>query len=220
MVFIAIPTQKFPNFLPSTFTSEAKTDDIRRNILAARLGLAREYYDQMKATAKKHRRDDLGNGDCASDLLLRIREVAYGQIDDVDDVISVCKLFRDDIVLDNLDKAQLVSVAKYLSVFTLGGDEMARVALRTRLRSILQEDRQLYFEVALRRDWNAGTARTDEERARAMLRIARNDQRWTAQGRLPRSDEYVAAARGGEASTDDVACDGEYAVDAREGGHH
>ena len=130
----------------------------------------------MKATAKKHRRDDLGNGDCASDLLLRIREVAYGQVDDVDDVISVCKLFRDDIVLDNLDKAQLVSVAKYLSVFSLGGDEMARVALRTRLRSITQEDRQLYFEVAFGRRWDAGTARTDEERARAMLRTARNDQ--------------------------------------------
>lgn len=168
--------------MPSTFTSEAKKDDIRRNILEARLGLAREYYDQMKATAKKHRRDDLGNGDCASELLQRIREVSYGQIDDVDDVISVCKLFRDDIVIDNMDKAQIVSVAKYLSVFTLGGDEMARVALRTRLRSIVQEDRLLYFEVALWGVWDAGTAGTDEERAGAMLRVARLDERWTAQG--------------------------------------
>ena len=141
--------------MPSTFTSEAKKDDIRRNILEARLGLAREYYDQMKATAKKHRRDDLGNGDCASELLQRIREVSYGQIDDVDDVISVCKLFRDDVMIDNLDKAQITSIAKYLNVLTIGGDEMTRVALRTRLRSIIREDRELYFEVGMMRHVNS-----------------------------------------------------------------
>lgn len=168
--------------MPSTFTSEAKKGDIRRNILEARLGLAREYYDQMRASAKKHRREDLGNGACASELLQRIREVSYGQTDDVDDVIAVCKLFRDDVVIDNLDKAQLLSVAKYLGVFSLGGDEMARVALRTRLRSIIQEDRQLYFEVGLGAAWDAGAAAADEERARAVLRDAGNDQRWAAQG--------------------------------------
>ena len=143
----------------------------------------------MKANAKKHRREDLGNGDCASDLLHQIREVSYGQMDDVESVVAVCKLFRDDIVLDNLDKAQILSVAKYLNVFTLGGDEMARVALRTRLRSIIQEDRQLYFEVDERGECDAGAAEPHEERIGAVLRAARNDERWIIEGRVPRSDE-------------------------------
>ena len=119
------------------------------------MNMAREYYDTMQSNAKKHRREDLGNGENASDLLTAIRQVAYGQVNDTDDVITVCKLFRDDVMIDNLDKAQITSIAKYLNVLTIGGDEMARVALRTRLRSIIREDRELYFEVGMMRHVNS-----------------------------------------------------------------
>lgn len=78
-----------------------------------------------------------------------IRAVAYGGVDDLDDIIYVTKLFRDDIIIDYLDKNQITSIAKYMNVLTLGGDEMTRVGLRTRIRSIIKEDRQLYFEVIL-----------------------------------------------------------------------
>lgn len=119
------------------------------------MNMAREYYDTMQSNAKKHRREDLGNGENASDLLTAIRQVAYGQVNDTDDVITVCKLFRDDVMIDNLDKAQITSIAKYLNVLTIGGDEMTRVALRTRLRSIIREDRELYFEVGMMRHVNS-----------------------------------------------------------------
>ena len=121
--------------------------------------MAREYYNTMQNNAKKHRREDLGNGEKANDLLTAIRQVAYGQVSDTDDVIKVCKLFRDDVVIDNLDKAQITSIAKYLNVLTLGGDEMTRVALRTRLRSIIREDRELYFEVGMMRHVNGRDCR-------------------------------------------------------------
>ena len=42
---MALTLQKFPNFLPSTFTSEAKKAEIRKDLIEARLGMAREYYD-------------------------------------------------------------------------------------------------------------------------------------------------------------------------------
>ncbi len=75
-----------------------------------------------------------------------MRAVAYGQVDDIDDVIRVCKLFPDAIVVDYLDRAQLTSIAKYMGVMTMGGEEMTRIGLKTRLRSIVKEDRELYFE--------------------------------------------------------------------------
>ena len=74
-----------------------------------------------------------------------MRAVAYGQVDDIDDVIRVCKLFPDAIVVDYLDRAQLTSIAKYMGVMTMGGEEMTRIGLKTRLRSIVKEDRELYF---------------------------------------------------------------------------
>ena len=73
--------------------------------------------------------------------------MAYGGVEDIDDVIYVTKYFRDDIIVDYLDKTQITSIAKYMNVLTLGGDEMTRVGLRTKIRSIIKEDRQLYFEV-------------------------------------------------------------------------
>ena len=58
--------QKFPNFLPSTFTSEAKKAEIRKDLIEARLGLAREYYEKMKANAKTQRRKDLSDAESSS----------------------------------------------------------------------------------------------------------------------------------------------------------
>lgn len=73
--------------------------------------------------------------------------MAYGKVDDIDDVICVTKYFRDDVIIDYLDKTQITSIAKYMNLLTLGGDEMTRIGLRTRIRSIIKEDRLLYFEV-------------------------------------------------------------------------
>lgn len=63
---MALTLQKFPNFLPSTFTSEAKKAEIRKDLIEARLGMAREYYEKMKANAKKQRRKDLSDTECSS----------------------------------------------------------------------------------------------------------------------------------------------------------
>lgn len=121
--------------------------------------MAREYYDKMKENAEKKKREDLSSGECADvgdnddtdlqDILKEIREVAYGKVDDIDDVICVTKYFRDDVIIDYLDKTQITSIAKYMNLLTLGGDEMTRIGLRTRIRSIIKEDRLLYFEVCV-----------------------------------------------------------------------
>lgn len=84
-------------------------------------------------------------------------------MEDLDDVIHVSKYFRDDLIVDFLDKTQINSIAKYMNVLTVGGDEITRVSLRTRIRSIIQEDRQLYFEVLFIpsmdcRDWSISHA--------------------------------------------------------------
>ena len=79
-------------------------------------------------------------------ILQQIRAVSYGQVSDLDDIIVVSKYFSDETIVDYLDKAQLTSIAKYMNVMTIGGDELTRVGLRTAVRRIVKEDRQLYFE--------------------------------------------------------------------------
>lgn len=52
--------------MPSTFTSEAKKAEIRKDLVEARLAMAREYYDKMKDKARKQRRKDLSDAECSS----------------------------------------------------------------------------------------------------------------------------------------------------------
>lgn len=52
--------------MPSTFTSEAKKAEIRKDLVEARLAMAREYYDKMKDNARKQRRKDLSDVECSS----------------------------------------------------------------------------------------------------------------------------------------------------------
>ena len=52
--------------MPSTFTSEAKKAEIRKDLVEARLAMAREYYDKMKDNARKQLRKDLSDAECSS----------------------------------------------------------------------------------------------------------------------------------------------------------
>ena len=52
--------------MPSTFTSEAQKAEIRKDLVEARLAMAREYYDKMKDNARRQRRKDLSDAECSS----------------------------------------------------------------------------------------------------------------------------------------------------------
>ncbi|KAK8801070.1 hypothetical protein WA588_001896 [Blastocystis sp. NMH] len=142
--------KKFPNFLPSTFTSETTKAEIRHNLVEARIAMAREYYDTMKRSAAQHSREDRACDACADELLRSVRRVAHGQSGDPTELTRVLRLFRDGVVVDQLDKPQLAAMARFLGVLTLGvtlgGDELVRTAVRRRLRGLAREDRELFAE--------------------------------------------------------------------------
>ena len=56
------------------------------------------------------------------------------------------RLFRDGVVVDQLDRPQLASLARFLGVLTGGGDEWVRTGVRRQLRGIAREDRELFAE--------------------------------------------------------------------------
>ena len=75
-----------------------------------------------------------------------MRRVAYGQCGDPNELTRVLRLFRDGVVVDHLDRPQLASLARFLGVLTVGGDELVRTGVRRRLRGIAREDRALFAE--------------------------------------------------------------------------
>jgi LETM1 and EF-hand domain-containing protein 1, mitochondrial len=63
-----------------------------------------------------------------------------------EDVIKVCKIFKDDLTLDNLSRPQLVGMCKYMNLNTFGTDAMLRYQIRHRMRQIKRDDKAISFE--------------------------------------------------------------------------
>jgi LETM1 and EF-hand domain-containing protein 1, mitochondrial len=62
------------------------------------------------------------------------------------DVIKVCRLFKDDLTLDNLSRPQLVGISRYMNLNTIGPDTFLRYQIRHRMRQIKRDDRAISFE--------------------------------------------------------------------------
>lgn len=58
----------------------------------------------------------------------------------------MCKIFRDDLTLDNLSRAQLVGMCRYMNLNTFGTDAILRYNIRHRMRQIKRDDRAISYE--------------------------------------------------------------------------
>lgn len=133
----------FPNMLPSTYEGQ-KDKDKKANILRATRKEVSEFLRQTlketglplsQATAQKEE---------FTNFFRKLR--ATGETPTADDVIKVCKVFKDDVTLDNLSRPQLVSMCRYLNLNTFGTDMMLRYQLRHRMRQIKRDDRAIAYE--------------------------------------------------------------------------
>ena len=71
---------------------------------------------------------------------------ATGETPSAEDVIKVCKIFKDDLTLDNLSRPQLVAICRYMNLNTFGTDAMLRYTIRHHMRQIKRDDKAISFE--------------------------------------------------------------------------
>ncbi|CAM1504603.1 Fc.00g021940.m01.CDS01 [Cosmosporella sp. VM-42] len=151
-VFIIVPLGEallplalklFPNMLPSTF-EEQKSKDAKALLLRSTRkevsGFLRQTLKETglplsQATAQKEE---------FSNFFRKVRTT--GEAPSAEDVIKVCKVFRDDLTLDNLSRPQLVSMCRYMNLNTFGTDMMLRYQIRHRMRQIKRDDKAISYE--------------------------------------------------------------------------
>ncbi|KAK2599961.1 LETM1 domain-containing protein ylh47 [Conoideocrella luteorostrata] len=151
-VFIIVPLGEallplalklFPNMLPSTFEGEKskeKKATVLRSTRKEVSGFLRQTLGETglplsQATAQKEE---------FSNFFRKVRST--GETPTHEDVIKVCKIFRDDMTLDNLSRPQLVSMCRYMNLNTFGTDMMLRYQIRHRMRQIKRDDKAISFE--------------------------------------------------------------------------
>lgn len=142
-LLLPVALKLFPNLLPSTYEGQKSRENKASALRATRKNVSTFLRESLKesglpissASAQKE------------EFQLFFRKVrATGESPTKEDVIKVCKVFKDDLTLDNLSRPQLVGMCKYMNLNTFGTDTMLRYQIRHRMRQIKRDDKAISFE--------------------------------------------------------------------------
>ncbi|KAI5847196.1 LETM1-like protein-domain-containing protein [Morchella snyderi] len=142
-LFLPIALKIFPNLLPSTYEDQKAKDLKSSKLRSTRKDVSNFLRTTMREggiqlSAKTRQREEFAQ------FFQKIR--SSGESPSHEDVIKVCKIFRDDLTLDNLSRAQLVGMCRYMNLNTFGTDAILRYNIRHRMRQIKRDDRAISYE--------------------------------------------------------------------------
>jgi len=150
----------FPNLLPSTFEEKHQKEEKRKKLLQMRLEVAQVLEHTLEKRASEVRKSEAkacatvdaqeaaAQADRESDhvraFMLRMRQ--GGRAASRDELLSVMSKFSDKITLDGLQRDQLVSMCNFLGLPHFAPTAVLRFQLRTRLRRLRNEDKEIMWE--------------------------------------------------------------------------
>ena len=142
-LLLPVALRLFPNLLPSTYEGAKSKEAKATNLRATRKEVSSFLRDTLKETGLpvsvvNARKEEF------TEFFRKVR--ATGESPTHADVVKVCKIFKDDLTLDNLSRPQLVGMTKYMNLNTFGTDMMLRYQIRHRMRQIKRDDRAISFE--------------------------------------------------------------------------
>jgi len=145
--FLPLALKLFPNMLPSTYEGQTSKDKKANLLRATRTEVSSLLRQTLSTTGLPLSKEAVQKEEFVNFFLTLRRD----QKPTDQEVIKVCKIFRDDLTLDNLSRPQLASMSKYMSLGmlvpeTLQTDNMLRYQIRHRMRQIKRDDRAISIE--------------------------------------------------------------------------
>lgn len=142
-LLLPVALKLFPNLLPSTYEGQTSREkkaahlrETRKQVSTFLRNTLRETGLPVSAiTAKKEE---------FTEFFRKVR--ATGESPSKEDVIKVCRTFKDDLTLDNLSRPQLVGMCKYMNLNAFGTDAMLRYQIRHRMRQTKRDDKAISYE--------------------------------------------------------------------------
>ncbi|KIX10320.1 uncharacterized protein Z518_01402 [Rhinocladiella mackenziei CBS 650.93] len=140
---LPVALKLFPNLLPSTFEGQKSREAKAAHLRETRKQVSSFLRNTLRETglpvsALNAKKEEF------TEFFRKVR--ATGESPSREDVIKVCKIFKDDLTLDNLSRPQLVGMCKYMNLNTFGTDAMLRYQIRHRMRQIKRDDKAISFE--------------------------------------------------------------------------
>lgn len=143
-LLLPIALKLFPNLLPSTYESNADKTK-KKEILIQTRKQTSQFLRQTFAESgvRLPKVSDAEKEEFVE--FFKILNSLDGQPTE-EQVVKIARLFKNDIVLDNLSRPQLVAMAKYMNLRPFGSDQILRYQIRYKLLQIIKDDRAIDYE--------------------------------------------------------------------------
>ena len=164
-LLLPVALKIFPNLLPSTYESgkdkhlkrmklmeiRRKTSEIIHETLEESSLLS---YNSIESAEKKKAFLKFFQKVYTARQMATSGETA-GETNTTDDKIvtfthseiqNIAKMFKNDTVLDNLSRSQLIAMSKFMSLRPFGTDNMLRQQIRFLLKGIMNDDKVIFYE--------------------------------------------------------------------------
>jgi LETM1 and EF-hand domain-containing protein 1 len=140
---LPVALKLFPNMLPSTYEGAKAKESKAASLRSTRKQVSNLLRQTLRETGlpltvANTQREEF------TEFFRKVRTT--GESPTQADVIKVCKIFKDDLTLDNLSRPQLVGICRYMNLNAVGPDTLLRYQIRHRMRQIKRDDRAISFE--------------------------------------------------------------------------
>jgi len=161
-VMLPVALKMFPNMLPSQFEDKLQKEDVMKKKVKVKLEMARflQTVVMEKADTLHGHENPAGEGEgkgleaegkggskrteTFSQFMAKVRN---GEEISSDEIVRFSRLFKDEFMLDNLPRTQLISMGRFLNMSgPWGPDRWLRFSLRQKLKAIKQDDREIFWE--------------------------------------------------------------------------
>jgi LETM1 and EF-hand domain-containing protein 1 len=142
-LLLPVALKLFPNMLPSTFEGQSSKDQKAKTLRATRKDVSDFLRQTLRETGLPISAENAKTEEFA-EFFRKVRMT--GEKPSREDIIKVCKIFKDDLTLDNLSRPQLVSICRYMNIPSFGTDNILRYQVRVRMRQIKRDDRAIAYE--------------------------------------------------------------------------
>lgn len=145
-LLLPIALKIFPNLLPSTYESKADKTKKRAKLLVTRKQTSEFLRKTLRESGLK-----LDHGTTTADEKKEFVQFfktlnTLGEAPTREQIVKIARLFKNDAVLDNLSRPQLVAMAKYMNLRPFGTDHILRYQIRYKLLQIIKDDKAIDYE--------------------------------------------------------------------------
>lgn len=141
-LLLPVALKLFPNMLPSTYESKLDKEKKIKRLRKTRGIVAEVLKDTVRVKLPSTVTEEQ-----KADFKEFFRLVRSGtESPSREQLLRVARLFKDDTVLDNLQRPQLVAVSKYINASPIGTNQMLRFRIRYKLLKIKRDDRAIDYE--------------------------------------------------------------------------